>query len=1141
MTLLHNISDDAINDNLHKRWKNGDIYTYIGHVLISVNPFRDLGIYARQILESYKGKNLLEVTPHVYAIAESAYHHMKSYKENQCIIISGESGAGKTEAAKRIMEYIAAVSEGKSTAIQEIKDMVLATNPLLESFGCAKTLRNTNSSRHGKYLEIQFNINDEPVGAVITNYLLEKNRVVRQIENERNFHIFYQLTKAASPEYREMYGLQGPESFLYTSRSNCLNVEGIDDLADFDATMRAMTVIGLNKGEQDKIFKMLAIILWLGNVVFNENKEGHAVIRDNNVVDFVAYLMKLESKELVRVLTSRLMETQHGGKRGSVYEVPLNISQAMAVRDALSKSIYERLFEWIVSRLNVSLQARDKVTCMIGVLDIYGFEIFENNSFEQLCINYVNEKLQQIFIELTLKTEQEDYIRERIQWTPIKFFDNKVVCDLIEAKRPPGIFATLNDACATVHADPEAADNSFIRRLGLLQDNPYFESRGNQFLVRHYAGDVLYDVFEITEKNKDSLLRDLLELVSSSKDDFISKTLFHEHFDRDSKKRPPTAGDKIIISCNSLVNKLMMCHPSYIRTIKPNDHRDPTEYDTKEVLHQIKYLGLCENIRIRRAGFAYRTTLDKFVERFYLICPMTSYAGEYTWKKDVRSACIEILKYNHIDSNDWQMGTSKVFIKRPETIFALENLRDKYWNDMATRIQRAWRAYVRYKTQCAIKIQRCWRKNKYKIGYIQLRDYSQQLLGGRKERRRFSLIRQRLFYGDYLDVQNATGIGFAIRHAIDIKGDEQILFSMKGFELVPRAMRSSKPSPRIFVLTNKNFHVLVSTSYGRSVQLIDEKVISLFSIQSVSVSTMRDDWIIFHLDSASDGDTIISCVFKTELITRLIQTTQGRVALQILPKIQYKNKKGKIVAMSFVRDESVLRNDYYKSHVVHVPSGEAPKSGKGIKNNSRKNTSILPNNNYGADNSHNEGVNVSTAPPSHIANLTTNQTTSIQNVEPKPPLLPPRTGPHPQLYQAIYPFSPQQHGEIGFEQDDVLEILEKDVQGWWLARVNGREGWAPSNYLREFLPPKPAGISSDIQAKRYAPQPPLPGNKESLQPKQAYTLTQGFNASNQSQPLRQVNKCAASDILQVQDNAAATIPESSPIMSLAKAVNIKII
>ncbi|KAJ1933253.1 class II myosin, partial [Linderina macrospora] len=322
MTLLSKITNEAINDNLKKRFQNADIYTYIGNVLISVNPFRDLGIYTPQVLKSYENKNRMEQPPHVYAIAEGAFRNMVSYRESQCVIISGESGAGKTEAAKKIMEYIAAVSGAGSSGsgISEIKDMVLATNPLLESFGCAKTLRNNNSSRHGKYLEIQFNAGGEPVGAIITNYLLEKNRVVGQIKNERNFHIFYQFAKAASQEHRDMFGISGPESYLYTSAAGCLDVPNIDDARDYADTIKAMNTIGITKDEQSGIHRMLATILWLGNVQFVEDDSDNSAITDPNITQFVAYLLEANQDMVSKALTMRTIETSRGGRRGSVYD-----------------------------------------------------------------------------------------------------------------------------------------------------------------------------------------------------------------------------------------------------------------------------------------------------------------------------------------------------------------------------------------------------------------------------------------------------------------------------------------------------------------------------------------------------------------------------------------------------------------------------------------------------------------------------------------------------------------------------------------------------------------------------------------------------------------------------------------------------
>jgi len=409
LTLLSKVSNEAINDNLKKRFEGAEIYTYIGHVLVSVNPFRDLGIYTDQVLDSYRGKNRLEMPPHVFAIAEASYYNMKAYSENQCVIISGESGAGKTEAAKRIMQYIANVSGSSSGDIQKVKDMVLATNPLLESFGNAKTLRNNNSSRFGKYLQIHFNAQGEPIGADITNYLLEKSRVTGQIVNERNFHIFYQFTKGASQQYRELFGIQGPETYLYTSRAKCVDVDGIDDLAEYQDTLDAMKIIGLSQAEQDNIFRMLSAILWTGNLVFREDDDGNAAVSDQSVVEFLAYLLEVDPQQLIKAITIRILTPRNG----DVIESPANQAQATATRDALAKAIYNNLFDWIVERVNQSLKARQATSNSIGILDIYGFEIFEKNSFEQLCINYVNEKLQQIFIQLTLKAEQEEYAREQ--------------------------------------------------------------------------------------------------------------------------------------------------------------------------------------------------------------------------------------------------------------------------------------------------------------------------------------------------------------------------------------------------------------------------------------------------------------------------------------------------------------------------------------------------------------------------------------------------------------------------------------------------------------------------------------------------------------------------------------------------------
>lgn len=845
------------------------------------------------------------------------YYNMKSYHESQCVIISGESGAGKTEAAKRIMQYIASVSGESSQDIQQIKDMVLATNPLLESFGCAKTLRNDNSSRHGKYLEILFNRQGEPIGANITNYLLEKARVVGQIKGERNFHIFYQFTKGASQQHREAYGIQGPETYIYTSASKCMSVDSIDDVNDFKQTLNAMQIIGLGQTEQDQIFRLISAILWIGNIDFVENEEGNGAIRDASVTNFVAYLLDVDAEAIEKALTYRIIETSRGGRRGSVYESPLNPVQARAVRDALAKAIYNNLFDWIVTRLNQSLQTQGASEKTIGILDIYGFEIFENNSFEQICINYVNEKLQQIFIELTLKAEQDEYVREQIEWTPIKYFNNKVVCDLIEEKRPPGIFSVLNDACATAHADPQAADQNFGMKLEMLTDNKHFETRQSKFIIKHYAGDVMYEVAGMTDKNKDQLQKDILVLVSRSSNQFLT-SLFPEAIDTDNRKRPPTASDKIKQSANALMETLSGAEPSYIRTIKPNQNRSPKEYDEKAVLHQVKYLGLQENVRIRRAGFAYRQTFDKFTERFYLLSPKTSYAGDYIWQGDTKQASMQILKDTNIPESEYQMGVSKVFIKTPETLFALEHMRDMYWHNMAARIQRAWRAYLKYKSDMATKIQRAWREYKGSKKYTDLRDKGHSVLGGKKERRRMSLLGYRRFWGDYLgcNVQNGPG-GFLMK---SIGVSEKVRFSARGEVLHSKFGRSSQRVSRIFILTASKLYIVTEEVLNRQLTYTVERSVPVSSIRQASMSNLRDDWIALSIGSSSEPDPLLWCVFKTELATLL------NVPVTIDSTIQYNKKPGKPTTIKFQKDTAVARDDMYKSGVVHVPQGEPANS-----------------------------------------------------------------------------------------------------------------------------------------------------------------------------------------------------------------------
>ncbi|KAG2731436.1 hypothetical protein G9P44_005852 [Scheffersomyces stipitis] len=1147
LTLLSKITDEAINDNLHKRFMNGTIYTYIGHVLISVNPFQDLGIYGPETLSKYRGRNRLEVPPHVFAIAESMYYNLKSYNENQCVIISGESGAGKTEAAKQIMQYIANVSVDSGNAeISKIKDMVLATNPLLESFGCAKTLRNNNSSRHGKYLEIQFSeSNHQPIAAHITNYLLEKQRVVSQITNERNFHIFYQFTKHCPTQYQQQFGIQGPETYVYTSSAKCVNVDGIDDSKDLDETLSAMKIIGLTELEQNNIFRMIASILWIGNVSFVEDESGNAAIRDDSVTQFVAYLLEVNPEILKKAIVERVIETTHGMRRGSTYHVPLNIVQATSVRDALAKGIYNNLFEWIVERVNVSLKGASQSSKTIGILDIYGFEIFEHNSFEQICINYVNEKLQQIFIQLTLKAEQDEYVKEQIKWTPIDYFNNKVVCDLIEATRPqPGLFAALNDSIKTAHADSDAADQVFAQRLSMVgASNRHFEDRKGKFIIKHYAGDVTYEVAGMTDKNKDALLRDLVELLSTSANPFVNQVLFPPSLlasITDSKKRPETASDKIKRSANDLVGTLSKCQPSYIRTIKPNQTKRPKEYENQQVLHQIKYLGLKENVRIRRAGFAFRTTFEKFVQRFYLLSPATGYAGDYIWRGDDISAVKEILKSCFIPATEYQLGTTKVFIKTPETLFGLEDMRDKYWHNMAARIQRAWRRYVKRKEDAARTIQSAWRIKKHGNQFEQLRDYGNGLVQGRKERRRMSMLGSRAFMGDYLGCSDTSGYGRFIVTQTGI--NEKVVFSGRGEILLSKFGRSSKRLPRIFVVTRTTIFIIAEVLIEKRLQLQSEFKIPISGLNYVALSHLQDNWVALSLHSPtpSTPDVLISLDFKTEFVTHLKKINPG-LTINIGTTVQYQKKPGKFHTVKFISGNSSDVPEYgdvYKSGTVTVkpglpsssrnPKRPRGKSGKvdyskyynrGVKKSfpvpsARPTAASQPSYKSPVEQSYQpqvlayqtprpeeaKPVQRKAPPPAPVVqNQPQRQPQAIEPVRPvkktapSPPVrktAPPPPPPPPALsapakpkfptYKAMYDYDGSVAGSIPLVKD-VVYYVESINGKWGLVKTldESKEGWSPIDYLSQCEPPSSLFGAANPPSRPVAPSQPKVQSRES--------------------------------------------------------------
>uniref|UniRef100_A0A2K5YZT4 Myosin motor domain-containing protein n=2 Tax=Mandrillus leucophaeus TaxID=9568 RepID=A0A2K5YZT4_MANLE len=570
-------SESAFVDNLRKRFNENLIYTYIGTLLVSVNPYQELGIYTVSQMELYQGVNFFELPPHVYAIADNAYRMMCSELNNHFILISGESGAGKTEASKKILQYFA-VTCPMTQSLQIARDRLLLSNPVLEAFGNARTLRNDNSSRFGKYMDIQFDFQGIPVGGHIISYLIEKSRVVYQNQGERNFHIFYQLLAGGEEERLAFLGLErDPQLYKYLSQGHCAKESSINDKNDWKTVSNAFSVIDFTEADLENLFGIIASVLHLGNIGFEEDDQGCATIPDTHEIKWIAKLLGVHPADLLEALTHRKIE-------------------AKTEEDFTRKTV-------------------------IGLLDIYGFEVFDKNGFEQFCINYCNEKLQQLLIERTLKAEQAEYEMEGIEWEPIKYFNNKIICDLVE-ERHKGIISILDEEC--IRPGP-ATDLSFLEKLEeKVGKHAHFETRKlagpkgrkkigwMEFRLLHYAGEVTYCTKGFLEKNNDLLYRHLKEVLCKSKNVILRECFLRAELE--NRRRPPTVGTQFKNSLSSLLEILISKEPSYIRCIKPNDRKEPSKFDDFLIRHQIKYLGLMEHLRVRRAGFAYRRKYEHFLQ-----------------------------------------------------------------------------------------------------------------------------------------------------------------------------------------------------------------------------------------------------------------------------------------------------------------------------------------------------------------------------------------------------------------------------------------------------------------------------------------------------------------------------------------------
>uniref|UniRef100_A0A4W4F7F5 Myosin Ic, paralog b n=1 Tax=Electrophorus electricus TaxID=8005 RepID=A0A4W4F7F5_ELEEL len=704
--LENHTSEVAFIENLRKRFKENLIYTYIGSVLVSVNPYKDLEIYTKQHMERYRGVNFYEVSPHIYAVSDNAYRSMRSEKRDQCILISGESGAGKTEASKKVLQYYA-VTCPASEHVQTVKDRLLQSNPVLEAFGNAKTLRNDNSSRFGKYMDVQFDFKGAPVGGHILNYLLEKSRVVHQSHGERNFHIFYQLIEGAEDELLRRLGLERmAQQYQYLVKvrerelcvcvcvlqGSCPKVSSINDRSDWKVVRKALSVIGFSDDEVEELLSIIASVLHLGNVQYSGEDSGSSYITTDTQIKYIARLMS-----------------------------PLNQEQASSARDALSKAIYGRTFTWLVNKINTSLAFKDKFNSknasVIGLLDIYGFEVFQNNSFEQFCINYCNEKLQQLFIELTLKSEQEEYEAEGITWEPVQYFNNKIICDLVEEKFK-GIISILDEECLR---PGDASDITFLVKLEdtvgghahfvthKLADGKTRKVMGREeFRLLHYAGEVNYNVNGFLDKNNDLLFRNLKEVMCSSENRILTQCFSREELT--DKKLPETTATQFKNSLAKLMEILMSKDPSYVRCIKPNDAKQAGRFEEVLVRHQVKYLGLMENLRVRRAGFAYRRRYEVFLQRYKSLCPDTW----PSWDGRLVDGVSTLVKHLGYKPEEYKLGRTKIFIRFPKTLFATEEALEERKHSLATKLQASWKGYnqkTKYRKLrlSAVQVQAWWK------------------------------------------------------------------------------------------------------------------------------------------------------------------------------------------------------------------------------------------------------------------------------------------------------------------------------------------------------------------------------------------------------------------------------------------------
>ncbi|XP_060520743.1 unconventional myosin-Va isoform X2 [Cylas formicarius] len=704
LTALSYLHEPGVLHNLQVRFcQNKYIYTYCGIVLVAINPYDDLPIYDEDTIQTYRGQAMGDLDPHIFAVAEEVYTQLEREQKDQSIIVSGESGAGKTVSAKYAMRYFAAVG-GNATETQ-VERKVLASSPIMEAIGNAKTTRNDNSSRFGKFIELQFNKQFNISGASMRTYLLEKSRVVFQAPEERNYHIFYQL--CAARQKFPHFQLGHPDEFFYLNQGSSPTVPGVHDLTQFEETVQALATLGFSETDQENVFKILAGVLHLGNIQFKDcvvkieneqGQEGCMIPKSDRHLKIFSDLLEVDEDEVKQWLVTRKLVSMR-----DVYLKPMTSEEAAFSRDALAKHIYAELFNWIVLMINKELESNAPRYKFIGVLDIYGFETFETNSFEQFCINYANEKLQQQFNQHVFKLEQAEYIREGIEWKMIDFYDNQPCIDLIEAKL--GVLDLLDEECKM----PRGTDASWTEKLysKCAKYSHFAKTRfgTSGFTINHFADRVEYESSGFLEKNRDTVIEEQINAVKASRNKLLRRLfgsdahklqipnaklkIVSSKAESGAKKtHKKSVGSQFRESLNLLMTTLSATTPHYVRCIKPNDTKGAFNFNAKRAVQQLRACGVLETVRISAAGFPSRWSYLEFFYRYRVLIKFKDID-----RSKMAKTC-EIILTQYIKNSDmYQFGKTKIFFRAGQVAY-LEKLRAERLRTCCVIMQKTVRAFL---------------------------------------------------------------------------------------------------------------------------------------------------------------------------------------------------------------------------------------------------------------------------------------------------------------------------------------------------------------------------------------------------------------------------------------------------------------